>query len=110
MPKTPKAMPPHEVIREFGARQRAVTRTLVVAVIAWGAVIVAIMAVSVEAVPVWTPQALSAVAIVLMVPFARAGARYRCPACGAKPSSGDGEPGMRLNPPPQCGDCGVRLR
>ena len=80
------------------------------ALVAWGAVILAVIAVSVQAAPGWTPLALSAVAILLMVPYARAGSRYRCPACGATPSSGDGEPGMLLNPPAHCGGCGVRLR
>src|SRR5918999_6023881 len=104
-----KTLSPDDVVRDFGNRHRALKRTLLVALVAWGAAVVSVLAVAVEAVPVWTPHAISAVAILLMIPYARAGSRYRCPACGEKPSDGTGEGGMLLNPPPHCGGCGVRL-
>lgn len=109
MPNTRNAERPDDLIQEFGRRHRALKRTLAIALAAWAAAVLSVIAVSLETVPVWTPHALAAVALVLMVPYARAGSRYRCPACGATPSS-EGERGMLLNPPPNCTDCGMRLR
>ena len=109
MSKPATFAPTHDVVRDFGARHRAVKRALLVALIGWGAAVISVMAASMHMASPWAPMTATAVAILLTVPYARAGSRYRCPACGAKPSTGDGDPGMLLNPPPQCGGCGVRL-
>ena len=108
--QTPKDMVPKEVILEFGRRQRAVKRTLLLALAAWGAVVVSIVAVSSGVASGWLPLPLAAVAVLVMVPYSRAGSRYRCPACGEQPTDPDGTSrAMVLNPPPNCRGCGVRL-
>ena len=100
-------MPPNEVIREFGRRHKAMKRTLLLAVAAWGAAIASIPAVSIRVAPGWLPYLLTAVATVLLVPFYAAERRYCCPVCGAKPVDREGD--ETIKPPPTCPDCRARL-
>jgi hypothetical protein len=101
-------MPANEVVLEFGRRHRAMKRTLLLAVGAWGAVVASVPAVSIQMAPSWLPYPLTAMAVILLVPFYQANSRYRCPACGAKPVDKEGDETWTL--PALCVKCGARLR
>ena len=91
------------VAREFARRVRALR---------WGMGIVlatfATATVSMATLPAPWPTVLGFTAMVLTIPLAVIWYRYRCPACGAVPVDGEGQP--TLNRPSRCHACGVSLQ
>lgn len=100
-------MPANDVILEFGRRHKAVNQALVAALVAWGAVVASVPAVSMEVVPNWLPLPLGAIGLVLLVRYYVALSRYRCPVCDTRPAAEDGDPTTER--PPVCVKCQSRL-
>jgi len=54
------------------------------------------------------PAVFLAISLILMIVFAFAMRRLRCPKCGAIPVDEEGD--QTISPPVRCLSCGVRLR